>query len=136
YESVTDEEALEAFQALARLEGLMPALESAHAVAYAMRAARRMRKSEVVVVGLSGRGDKDVHTAADALADGNGAAGRACRRPRGRRSPGRDRAASMRRSLPSGRAASAPWWRTSPRAIRRWRRAAGSSPRPPAEAPT
>jgi tryptophan synthase beta chain len=71
YESVTDAEALEAFQALTRLEGLMPALESAHAVAYAMKAARRMKKSEIVVVGLSGRGDKDVHTVGQAL-DGKG----------------------------------------------------------------
>ncbi|HEU5322973.1 MAG TPA: tryptophan synthase subunit beta [Methylomirabilota bacterium] len=71
YEAITDAEALDAFQALARLEGLMPALESAHAVAYAMKAARRMKKSEVVVVGLSGRGDKDVHTVGAAL-DGKG----------------------------------------------------------------
>jgi len=71
YESITDAEALEAFQTLARLEGLMPALESAHAVAYAMKAARRMKKSEMVVVGLSGRGDKDVHTVGQAL-DGKG----------------------------------------------------------------
>jgi tryptophan synthase beta chain len=62
YASVTDQEALEAFRSLARLEGIMPALESAHAVAYAMRAAARMRKRDIVVVGLSGRGDKDVHT--------------------------------------------------------------------------
>ena len=67
YESITDAEALDAFQTLARLEGLMPALESAHAVAYAMKAARRMKKSEIVVVGLSGRGDKDVHTVGQAL---------------------------------------------------------------------
>jgi tryptophan synthase beta chain len=71
YESITDVEALEAFQTLARLEGLMPALESAHAVAYAMKAARRMKKSEMIVVGLSGRGDKDVHTVGQAL-DGKG----------------------------------------------------------------
>ena len=71
YEAITDAEALEAFQALARLEGLMPALESAHAVAYAMKAARRMKKSEVVVVGLCGRGDKDVHTVGAAI-DGKG----------------------------------------------------------------
>jgi tryptophan synthase beta chain len=68
YDAITDAEALEAFQALAQLEGLMPALESAHAVAYAMKAARRMKKSEIVVVGLSGRGDKDVHTVGQALA--------------------------------------------------------------------
>ncbi|HEU5193037.1 MAG TPA: tryptophan synthase subunit beta [Methylomirabilota bacterium] len=73
YESITDAEALEAFQTLARLEGLMPALESAHAVAYAMKAAGRMKKSEMIVVGLSGRGDKDVHTVGQALeGKGNG----------------------------------------------------------------
>ena len=72
YASITDAEALEAFQTLARLEGLMPALESAHAVAYAMQAARQMKKSETVVVGLSGRGDKDVHTIAAALGSNNG----------------------------------------------------------------
>jgi tryptophan synthase beta chain len=69
---VTDDEALEGFQMLARLEGIMPALESAHAVAYAMRAAAEMKKTETVVVGLSGRGDKDVQTVGDALSDGNG----------------------------------------------------------------
>jgi tryptophan synthase beta chain len=73
YAAVTDAEALEAFQALARLEGIMPALESAHAVAYAMRAAARMKTRETVVVGLSGRGDKDVHTISAALGSaGNG----------------------------------------------------------------
>jgi len=72
YASITDAEALEAFQTLARLEGLMPALESAHAVAYAVQAARQMKKSETVVVGLSGRGDKDVHTIAAALGSNNG----------------------------------------------------------------
>jgi tryptophan synthase beta chain len=67
YVSVTDDEALEGFQALTRLEGIMPALESAHAVAHAMRAAARMKKTQTVVVGLSGRGDKDVHTVGQAL---------------------------------------------------------------------
>jgi tryptophan synthase beta chain len=67
YASITDSEALEAFQSLARLEGIMPALESAHAVAYAIRAAATMKKSQSVVVGLSGRGDKDVHTVSQAL---------------------------------------------------------------------
>jgi tryptophan synthase beta chain len=71
YESATDAEALDAFQALAKLEGIMPALESAHAVAYAMRVAGGMKKSQLIVVGLSGRGDKDVHTVEQALA-GNG----------------------------------------------------------------
>jgi tryptophan synthase beta chain len=76
YEAITDMEALEAFQTLARLEGLMPALESAHAVAYAIKAARRMKKSQLVVVGLSGRGDKDVHTVGQALeAGGHGRGG-------------------------------------------------------------
>jgi tryptophan synthase beta chain len=77
YVSVTDQEALEGFQALTRLEGIMPALESAHAVAYAMRAAARMKETESVVIGLSGRGDKDVHTVARALegARGNGHGG-------------------------------------------------------------
>ena len=50
----------------------MPALESAHAVAYAMRAAAGMKKTQTVVVGLSGRGDKDVHTVAEGLGGGNG----------------------------------------------------------------
>jgi tryptophan synthase beta chain len=68
YESATDAEALDAFGALTRLEGIMPALESAHAIAWAMRAAGRMKKREIVVVGLSGRGDKDVHTVETALA--------------------------------------------------------------------
>jgi tryptophan synthase beta chain len=72
YASVTDAEALEGFRSLARLEGIMPALESAHAVAYAMRAAAGMKKTQTVVVGLSGRGDKDVHTVGEALGGGNG----------------------------------------------------------------
>jgi tryptophan synthase beta chain len=67
YASVTDAQALEGFKALTRLEGIMPALESAHAVAHAMQAAARMRKSQSVLIGLSGRGDKDVHTVAAAL---------------------------------------------------------------------
>jgi tryptophan synthase beta chain len=77
YVSVTDAEALEGFQALTRLEGIMPALESAHAVAHAMRAAARMKKTQTVVVGLSGRGDKDVHTVGLALdgRPGNGLGG-------------------------------------------------------------
>jgi tryptophan synthase beta chain len=76
YESVTDAEALDAFGLLTRLEGIMPALESAHAVAWAMRAAGAMKKSESVVIGLSGRGDKDVHTVETALAEA-GARGKA-----------------------------------------------------------
>jgi tryptophan synthase beta chain len=69
YESVTDADALDAFGVLTRLEGIMPALESAHAVAWAMRAAGTMKKSQSVVIGLSGRGDKDVHTVEAALAE-------------------------------------------------------------------
>jgi tryptophan synthase beta chain len=72
YTSATDAEALDAFQTLARLEGIMPALESSHAVAHAMRAAAGMKKTEVVVVGLSGRGDKDVHIIERALSAGGG----------------------------------------------------------------
>jgi tryptophan synthase beta chain len=66
--SVTDEEALEGFQALARLEGIMPALESAHAIAYAMKLAKTMPRRRTIVVGLSGRGDKDVQVVSGALA--------------------------------------------------------------------
>ncbi|MGH7404114.1 MAG: hypothetical protein ACREKQ_16925, partial [Candidatus Rokuibacteriota bacterium] len=65
------------FKTLTRLEGIMPALESSHAVAHAMRAAARMKKTQSVLIGLSGRGDKDVHTVAQALegAGGNGGGG-------------------------------------------------------------
>jgi tryptophan synthase beta chain len=65
--SVTDAEALEGFEALTRLEGIMPALESAHAVAYAMRLAKTLPRTKAIVIGLSGRGDKDVHVVAKAL---------------------------------------------------------------------
>jgi tryptophan synthase beta chain len=62
YVAVTDAEALEAFRLLARLEGIIPALESAHAVAHAVRLAATLPREARVVVGLSGRGDKDVDT--------------------------------------------------------------------------
>ncbi len=65
--SATDAEALEGFEALTRLEGIMPALESAHAVAYAMQLAKSLPRTKAIVVGLSGRGDKDVHVVAKAL---------------------------------------------------------------------
>jgi tryptophan synthase beta chain len=65
--AVTDEEALEGFQALARHEGIMPALESSHAVAHAMQLGKRLPRSKAIVVGLSGRGDKDVQVVARAL---------------------------------------------------------------------
>ena len=72
YESVTDAEALDAFRTLTKLEGIMPALESAHAVAWALRAAPALRKTQSIIVGLSGRGDKDVHTVESALAAASG----------------------------------------------------------------
>lgn len=64
YVSVTDEEALDGFRKLTRIEGIMPALETAHAVAYAMKLAAGMGPDEVVVINVSGRGDKDIHTVA------------------------------------------------------------------------
>ena len=62
YGTVTDEEALEGVKLLCRTEGILPALESAHAVYYASKLAETMSKDEILVVCLSGRGDKDVHT--------------------------------------------------------------------------
>lgn len=67
YVSVSDSEALEAFQLLSRLEGIIPALESAHAVAHAMKVARELRRDQMIVVNLSGRGDKDVNSVREAL---------------------------------------------------------------------
>ena len=63
YVSVSDAEAMDAFQMLSKLEGIIPALESAHAVAHALKVASQMKEEELVVVNLSGRGDKDVNTA-------------------------------------------------------------------------
>lgn len=65
YVGVTDEEALEAFHALTKIEGIMPALETAHALAYAAKLAASMDSSQSILVNLSGRGDKDIHTVAD-----------------------------------------------------------------------
>jgi tryptophan synthase beta chain len=65
YQSVTDSQALEAFAALARLEGIVPALESAHAVAWARYAKQRWRPGDLVLFNLSGRGDKDVALVAE-----------------------------------------------------------------------
>jgi tryptophan synthase beta chain len=67
YTSVSDAEALAAFQLLARVEGIIPALESAHAVAEAIRLAPTMRSDQIILVNLSGRGDKDIFTVADLL---------------------------------------------------------------------
>ena len=64
YVAATDDEALEAFRELTRTEGIMPALESSHAIAYAKKLAKEMGKGKRIIVNLSGRGDKDVHTIA------------------------------------------------------------------------
>jgi tryptophan synthase beta chain len=64
YESVTDEEALTAFHELTRTEGIIPALESSHALAYVKKLAPTMSPEQTIVVNLSGRGDKDMHTVA------------------------------------------------------------------------
>ncbi|MBI3402626.1 MAG: tryptophan synthase subunit beta [Acidobacteria bacterium] len=68
YAHVSDAEALDAFQRLARLEGILPALESAHAIAYASRLARELGPSATLLVNLSGRGDKDVQSVEKAIA--------------------------------------------------------------------
>src|SRR6266849_4069217 len=67
YTSVSDDEALGAFQALSKLEGIIPALESAHAVAHALKVAREMKSEQVLIINLSGRGDKDVDTVRENL---------------------------------------------------------------------
>ncbi|MCF6251122.1 MAG: tryptophan synthase subunit beta [Methylococcaceae bacterium] len=64
YVNITDIEALEGFHALTKLEGIIPALESSHAMAYTMKLAPTMKKDEIIIVNLSGRGDKDMHTMA------------------------------------------------------------------------
>jgi tryptophan synthase beta chain len=67
YVSVSDDEALEAFQLLSSTEGIIPALESSHAIAHVLELAPNMKSDEIIVVNLSGRGDKDVATAAELL---------------------------------------------------------------------
>jgi tryptophan synthase beta chain len=67
YTSVSDTEALEAFHLLSKLEGIIPALESAHAVAHALKVAAELTNDKTVVVNLSGRGDKDVNTIQESL---------------------------------------------------------------------
>jgi tryptophan synthase beta chain len=64
YVSITDDEAMEGFHTLTRLEGIIPALESSHAVAYAMKLAPAMRPDQQILINLSGRGDKDINTIA------------------------------------------------------------------------
>ncbi|MGQ5700848.1 tryptophan synthase subunit beta [Sandaracinobacteroides sp. A072] len=67
YESVTDAEALDAFQLLSRVEGIIPALEPSHALAYVKKRAPQMRADQIMLVNLCGRGDKDIFTVAEAL---------------------------------------------------------------------
>ncbi len=64
YVAITDDEALEAFHVLTRVEGIMPALESSHALAYGAKLAATMGKDKNIIINLSGRGDKDIHTVA------------------------------------------------------------------------
>ena len=72
YDYATDDEALAAFQTLAKLEGIIPALESAHAVAHAIKVAPKMPKDRIILANLSGRGDKDVQQAAEFVFGGSG----------------------------------------------------------------
>jgi tryptophan synthase beta chain len=67
YTWANDQEALQAFQVLSRLEGILPALESSHAVAEAVKRAPEMRKDQILLINLSGRGDKDLDTVLRAL---------------------------------------------------------------------
>ncbi len=64
YVSITDDEAIEAFHLLTKLEGIIPALESSHAIAYTIKLAKELNKKQIIIVNLSGRGDKDVHSIA------------------------------------------------------------------------
>jgi tryptophan synthase beta chain len=67
YSSVSDAEALEAFQTLSQLEGIIPALESSHAVAHGLKVARELARDQIVLVNLSGRGDKDINSVREQL---------------------------------------------------------------------
>jgi len=64
-QTVDDDEAMNAFRSLTKVEGIMPALESSHAIAYAEKLARQMDPDQMIVVNLSGRGDKDIVTVAE-----------------------------------------------------------------------
>jgi tryptophan synthase beta chain len=70
YTNVTDSEALEGFEYLSQTEGIIPALESSHAVAYARKAAAGMPRDSVIIICLSGRGDKDINAVSDILVRG------------------------------------------------------------------
>jgi len=67
YETANDQECQDAFLTMSRLEGIIPALESAHAIAYAMRIAPTMTKDQTILINLSGRGDKDADFVAEKL---------------------------------------------------------------------
>ena len=69
YVTITDKEALQAFKMLSELEGIIPALEPSHALAWVKKFAPRLSKNKIIVVGLSGRGDKDVYTVAEAMGE-------------------------------------------------------------------
>jgi tryptophan synthase beta chain len=69
YQSITDNEALEATITLSRLEGILPALETAHAIAYLEKLMPKTKKDEIVVVNVSGRGDKDLNTIIEKIGD-------------------------------------------------------------------
>ena len=77
YVSITDTEAMDALMELCRLEGIIPAIESAHALAYVFKMAKTMTKDQIIIMCLSGRGDKDVHTVAAYLKGENCKIGRA-----------------------------------------------------------
>ena len=62
YDSITDKEAIEAFKLLTKLEGIIPALESSHAIAYGLKIAKKYNKDNCIIINLSGRGDKDMDT--------------------------------------------------------------------------
>lgn len=70
YVAITDKEALDGFELLSKVEGIIPALESSHAVAYAMKLAPTMPKESIIVINVSGRGDKDTHTVMDYFRQG------------------------------------------------------------------
>ncbi|MEK7067976.1 MAG: pyridoxal-phosphate dependent enzyme, partial [Patescibacteria group bacterium] len=69
YRAVSDSEVLAAFQLLAKTEGIFPALESAHAVAYAIKLAPRLEPDKIIIINISGRGDKDIFILGEALGD-------------------------------------------------------------------
>ena len=62
YQGATDKEAIDALQIFAKMEGILPALESSHAIAYAIKMAKEFDKNDIILVNLSGRGEKDIHT--------------------------------------------------------------------------